>query len=93
MKVEVHLLFPFREELGEYPLKLELPASATVAQAIAVLVSLYPQLRERFYDRQGRIGRHISALINGVSVLSKQGFATPLQDGDVLTLLPAIGGG
>lgn len=93
MKVEVHLLFPFREELAEHPLKLELPDSATVAQAIEFLVSRYPQLRERFYDQQGRIGRHISALVNGVSVLSRQGFSTPLRNGDVLTLLPAIGGG
>ncbi len=93
MKVEVHLLFPFRQELGGHPLQLELPQGADVGQAVAQLVALYPQLRERMYDAQGRIARHISALVNGVSIQFKQGFATPLKDGDVLTLLPPVGGG
>lgn len=93
MKVEVHVLFPFREEIGGGPVLLDLPPEADVAAAVGALVERYPQLRERLLDPGGRIRRHISALVNGTGVQFKEGFATRLQDGDRLTLLPPVGGG
>jgi MoaD family protein len=93
MKVEVHVFFPFRTEIGEGPITLDLPRGADVAAAVAALVERYPQLRKRIYGSEGRIGRHVSALVNGTSIQFKQGFATLLSDGDVLTLLPPVGGG
>lgn len=93
MKVEVHVFFPFRAEIGEGPIVLDLPSGADVARAVTSLVDRYPQLRERIFDPEGRIHRHVSALLNGTSVQFKQGFATPLSDGSVLTLLPPVGGG
>lgn len=93
MRVEVHLYFPFREEIGTEPVLLEVPRGADVAAAVASLVARYPQLRDRIYDAEGRIHRHVSALVNGTSIQFKQGFATLLTDGDVLTLLPPVGGG
>ncbi len=93
MRVEVHLYFPFREEIGAEPILLEIPPRADVAAAVAVLATRYPQLRDRVYDAEGRVHRHISALVNGTSIQFKRGFATLLSDGDVLTLLPPVGGG
>jgi len=93
VKVEVHLLFPFREELPEHPVHLDVPQGADVARALAALVARHPGLRERLYDAQGKIARHVAALVNGVAVQYKDGLRTPLADGDVLTLLPPLGGG
>ncbi|HEU68741.1 MAG TPA: MoaD/ThiS family protein [Candidatus Acetothermia bacterium] len=93
MKVEVHVFFPFRAEIGEGSIPLDLPPGADVARAVAALVERYPQLRERIYGPGGRIGRHVSALVNGISIQFKRGFTTPLDEGDVLTLLPPVGGG
>lgn len=93
MRVEVHVYFPFREEIGDGPIALDLPSGADVAAAVASLVARYPQLRDRIYDAEGRIHRHVSALVSGTSIQFKQGFATPLTDGAVLTLLPPVGGG
>lgn len=93
MKVEVHLLFPFRAEVGEEPVSLETPSGADVARALATLVDRFPQLQERIYDPKGRVHRHIAALVNGTAIQFKEGLATPLSDGDVLTLLPPVGGG
>ncbi len=93
MKVEVHVFFPFRAEIGDGPILLDLPDGANVAQAVTALVERYPQLRERIFDPEGRVRRHVSALVNGTSIQFKQGFATALSDGDVLTLLPPVGGG
>ncbi len=93
MRVAVHVFFPFRGEIGEGPLSLDLPSGADVTAAVAALVERYPQLRERIYGSDGRIGRHVSALVNGTSIQFKRGFATALSDGDELTLLPPVGGG
>ncbi|QAA77368.1 MAG: hypothetical protein BIP78_1604 [Candidatus Bipolaricaulis sibiricus] len=93
MKVEVHVLFPFRAEIGEGPVSLDLPSGADIAAAVGALVERYPHLRGRIYGSDGRIGRHVSALVNGTSIQFKQGLATPLSHGDVLTLLPPVGGG
>ncbi|MBC7093162.1 MoaD family protein [Candidatus Bipolaricaulota bacterium] len=93
MRVEVHLYFPFRDEVGESPVVLTLPPGTDVAGAVAALAARYPTLNARLFDAAGRVHRHISALVNGTSVQFKQGFATPLADGDVLTLLPPVGGG
>jgi len=93
MRVEVHLYFPFREEIGTEPVVLEIPPRADAAAAVASLVAQYPRLQGRIYDAEGRIHRHVSALVNGTSIQFKQGFATLLADGDVLILLPPVGGG
>lgn len=93
MRVQVSLYFPFREELPVNSLELVLPEGAVASQAVEALVARFPQLRLRFYDAQGHIHRHISALVNGVSIQYKRGWSTPLADGDELVLLPPVGGG
>ncbi len=87
------MFFPFRAEIGDGPVTLDLPPEVDVSAAVSALVADYPQLRERIYGPEGRIHRHVSALVNGTSIQFKQGFATPLSDGDLLILLPPVGGG
>ncbi|MCX7750699.1 MAG: MoaD family protein [Candidatus Bipolaricaulota bacterium] len=93
MRVEVHVFFPFREEIGGGPVLLDLPPGTDVAGAVAALAERYPGLRDRLLDPGGRIRRHVSALVNGTAIQFKGGFATPLSDGDTLTILPPVGGG
>ncbi|MBC7318145.1 MoaD/ThiS family protein [Candidatus Bipolaricaulota bacterium] len=87
------LYFPFREELPENPVELELPEGAVASQVVEALVARFPLLRPRFYDAQGQIHRHISALVNGVSIQYKKGWSTPISEGDEVVLLPPVGGG
>lgn len=93
MKIKVSLFFPFREELPEDRVEVELPEGAVAAQLVEALASRFPALRPRFFDAQGQIHRHISALVNGVSIQFKRGWSTPLADGDEVILLPPVGGG
>lgn len=93
MKVKVNIFFPFREELPENPVELELPENAVVAQVVEAMASKFPFLRPRLFDQEGRILRHISALVNGTSIQFKRGWSTPLVEGDEVVLLPPVGGG
>jgi len=93
MRVRVSLYFPFREEIPENPVVLELPEGAVVGQVVEALVARYPFLRPRLYDAQGQIHRHISALVNGTSIQFQRGWSTSLFEGAEVVLLPPVGGG
>ncbi len=93
MRVEVEIGFSFKRELGSDYRRLELPEGSDVAHALRLLADRHPAAHSRLFDDQGRIRRHINALINGQNVILKRGFSTPLRDGDRLTILPPVGGG
>ena len=52
-----------------------------------------PQLREMIFDNQGQVRDFLAYVINSVDVRSLDGFNTQLKDGDIVLLLPPIGGG
>ncbi len=65
----------------------------TVSQVLQDLQTRYPALRERIWDEQGQIKSHLNLFVNNEDVRFLQGIYTPLREGDVLTLLPALAGG
>lgn len=93
MTITLEIAFSFKHEIGASTLGLELPAGADVVSALRELIRRFPQLKRRLFTQSGVIHRHINALINGENVSFKKGFATTLQQGDRLTLLPPVGGG
>jgi molybdopterin converting factor small subunit len=52
-----------------------------------------PVFQNYVFDKEGRERDYLSFMVNGVSVHSREGFDTPLEDGDVVAVLPPIGGG
>ena len=93
MTITVEIAFSFKHEIGSSTLDLELPAGADVVSAIRELVRRFPQLERRLFAESDVVHRHINALVNGESVSFRKGFATSLNQGDRLTLLPPVGGG
>ena len=93
MRVELELAFSFKRDLDADYRHLDLPSGATVAEAIDGFVARFPAVRERLLTPSGEIRRNVNALINGGNVILKNGFASILNDGDRLTLLPPVGGG
>ena len=93
MTVRVEICFSFKREINDADIALELDDGATVLDAVRALVARYPTLKPRLFDRTGKIHRHINALRNGGNVSYRKGFDTPLADGDLVALLPPVGGG
>ena len=93
MRVRVEICFAFKREISDADAVLELEAGATVLDAVRALVARYPTLERRLFDESGKIHRHINALRNGGNVSYRKGFDTPLADGDLVALLPPVGGG
>jgi hypothetical protein len=52
----------------------------------------FPSLKKWVYDNQGRVTPQVQFFVNGEKLLADE-FASPLNDGDELFIVLAIGGG
>ncbi|MBI4437175.1 MAG: MoaD/ThiS family protein, partial [Candidatus Omnitrophica bacterium] len=68
-------------------------AGKTVAELVVNLEKSYPGLRERLCDEQGKLRRFINVYVNEEDIRFLKGDATPLKDGDEVSIIPAIAGG
>ncbi|MCU1268334.1 MAG: molybdenum cofactor biosynthesis protein MoaD [Acidobacteria bacterium] len=66
---------------------------ATVAEALSSLWQLHVGLRDRVVNEQGKVRQHVNIFVNSDNVRQQQALATPLKDGDEITILPAVSGG
>jgi molybdopterin synthase sulfur carrier subunit len=68
-------------------------AATNIADLIEHAETQYPGFRERVLDSDGEIKRFINVFVNGVDVRTLQGKATPVNDGDEVSVIPAMAGG
>ena len=68
-------------------------APATVADALTVLWTVYPGVRDRVADEQGRVRQHINIFVGNENVRYTGGPATPIGDGAEISIVPAVSGG
>jgi molybdopterin converting factor small subunit len=71
-----------------------LPANGrTVGEAIADVSGRYPALAPRLRDEAGNPYAFVTFYLNDEDIRFQGGFAAPINDGDELTVVPAIAGG
>jgi MoaD family protein len=94
LEVDVKFYAMLREATGKKVDTVVLPEKSSVGDLINLLVEGYgDRFSYYIYDKQKRIRDYLSFMLNGVNVNSLSGFETLLSDGDVISLLPPIGGG
>ena len=67
--------------------------AATIGEAIVELQTRFPGIQERLVDDQGEVRRFVNVYLNEEDIRFLQGRATPLKDGDEISIIPAIAGG
>ncbi len=65
----------------------------TLGEAVADVAARYPALGPRLRDGEGKPYRFVNFYVNDEDVRFRGGFATPIEDGDEVTVIPAIAGG
>lgn len=65
----------------------------TVDEALAELERRYPGLREQLREPSGEVRRFINVFVNGAEIRTLQGPATPIDEGDEVSIVPAMAGG
>lgn len=68
-------------------------AGATVGAAIHDAATRYPGLAPRLRDESGAPYPFVTIYLNDDDVRLRNGFDTPIEAGDELTVVPAIAGG
>ncbi len=65
----------------------------TVREVLEDLDRQHPGLRERLLEDGDRLHRFVNIYVNDEDVRFIQALDTPLKDGDVVSILPAVAGG
>jgi adenylyltransferase/sulfurtransferase len=78
----------FTDQQGE--IRVE---GATVGAAITALAEQYPDIKHHLYQDNGSLRSFINVFAGDTNIKQLQGLETPLSDGAVLMLVPAIAGG
>jgi molybdopterin synthase sulfur carrier subunit len=91
MSVKVRIptqLRPLAGGAGE----VEVQAS-TVGEALKALDAAYPGLGERIFDANGELRRFVNVFMGDEDVRFLEGLATPVPEGSVVSVVPAVAGG
>jgi molybdopterin synthase sulfur carrier subunit len=97
LQVSVRFFTSLREITDKKEEKLKFPegAKVTVDMVLKTLSQRYGKpFVEYIYDRKtGEVQGFLQFLVNGKSATTMNGLQTELEDGDVLAILPPVGGG
>ena len=91
MSVNVRIPTPLRSLVGGQE-EIEVPATS-VKEAIDLVDRSYGGFKSRICDDSGKARRFINFYVNQKDIRSLAGFETPLNGGDILSIVPAIAGG
>jgi molybdopterin synthase sulfur carrier subunit len=65
----------------------------TIQEIVENLEKQYPGLKERLCDERGELRRFVNVYLNDEDIRFAQGKQTPVNDGDEVSVIPAIAGG
>ena len=91
MPVQVYIPTPFRRATNNRD-RVEFEAQ-DVQQLLDMLEGSFAGLRGLVRNEQGEVHPHVNIYVNSEAIEALQGLATPLKDGDEVTIIPALAGG
>jgi molybdopterin synthase sulfur carrier subunit len=91
MAVTVYIPTPFRRATGNRD-RIEATAR-DVGSVLDELERAYQGLRGLVRNEQGELHRHVNIYVNNRAIDDLSGLATRLQDGDEVSIIPALAGG
>jgi adenylyltransferase/sulfurtransferase len=71
---------------------VQLPG-ATVGEVLKSLTGQYSELRRHLYNDEGKLRSFVNVYVNDEDIRYLNKEATPLQDGDTVSIVPSIAGG
>ncbi len=65
----------------------------TVGDALDALTQKYPDLKKHLYNDEGHLRHFVNIYVNDEDIRYSEKHATPLKDGDSVSIVPSIAGG
>jgi len=75
---------------GESELSL---SASSIRAALEQIERSHPALYRSVCDETGAVRRHVNLFVNSSDMRDREGLATALAPGDVVTIMPAVSGG
>lgn len=91
MPVKIIIPTPLRQYTGKRE-ALEIQAK-TVGEALSSVISQYADLRKHLFNEEGKLRSFVNVYLNDEDIRYLQRERTPLQDNDVISIVPSIAGG
>jgi molybdopterin converting factor small subunit len=66
---------------------------STVGEALSTLITQYGELRRQLYSDEGKLRSFVNVYLNDEDIRYLSKDATPLRDGDTISIVPSIAGG
>ncbi|MFC1623997.1 MoaD/ThiS family protein [Candidatus Omnitrophota bacterium] len=91
MAIKVKIPTPLQKHTdNQAEIKLD---AVNVKELIESLEEKFPGIKDRLRDQDGKIRKFINVYVNEEDIRFLQMDATPLKDGDEISIIPAIAGG
>jgi adenylyltransferase/sulfurtransferase len=91
MAVKVMIPTPLRAYAGK---QQSVEVSATnVGEALRALITQFADLKKHLYNDEGKLRSFVNVYVNDEDIRFAQKDATPVKDGDVVSIVPSIAGG
>ncbi len=88
---KIHIPTPLRQYAGKQATVQV--RSGTVADALSDLLEQHPDLRRHLYTEDGKLRAFVNVYVNDEDVRYLQKEATPVNEGDSISIVPSIAGG
>lgn len=90
--MKIHIPTPLRAHAGgEKTIEV---SGATVSEALVQLTKACPELRQHLYTGDGKLRSFVNLYLNDDDIrYLPEKEATPVKDGDELSIIPSIAGG
>ena len=90
MPVRVHIPTPMREHTNKQAVVEA--SGATVQAVLDDLGRKFPGVTQRLFDN-GQVRRFVNVYLNDEDIRYLDNLATPVKDGDEVSIIPAVAGG
>jgi sulfur-carrier protein adenylyltransferase/sulfurtransferase len=82
---------PLRQYAGKQD-SVELTGS-TVGEVLTALTTRYPDLRRQLFNDEGKLRSFVNVYLNDEDIRYLEKNATPVKDGDTVSIVPSVAGG
>ena len=93
MNVKVRFYGMVYDEVGTREWEMEMDGESTVNDLLSILVERHPPLSSVVFDDEGIFREYLEVAVNQMVIIGLNGLETTLSEGDVVLIMPPIGGG